>query len=607
MKVRYISIMLIFTFMVSGCSDWLHEDDSSKLTYDFYSTEQGIDAALVATYSYMRWGAGNKARYNMMTEMGVDLFTEARDGKTRESFNRYESGFMNPSLKVLYEFWENHYKAISTANIAINQVEKSSELSESKRNLSLGELHFLRAYFYFDLVQHFGKIPLETEGNFEVRTDYKRAPVADIYNQIISDLRFAEPLLPTKPANGGKASRDAVAHLLAKVYLTRASAETDIRGMKPTDLDSCLYYAESVLPENGGTHKLMSNYADLWDMKNQGNSEVIYAVQFTNNPLYNDDGNWFHLYWNAAMYELQPGMIRDIANGRPYGMIRPTDKTLLTLFDRKNDSRFYKSFKMVFYANNKKTLSKWETLSYDGEVYFTPDPAKGQKEGKNKIELGDTAIYFSVQKCGLQPGTLEMKKYLANFKYVYMPYEMHDIEGHPVLVKHLDPTRPDKNTQAGAREWIRMRLGETYLIAAEAAGRKGDYELAAKYINVVRKRAAWATGEVKAPQYWKEEGGEMGNMESTYDLIKVTPDDLKTDFITFILDERGRELLGEIYRWEDLVRCGVLYDWVMKFNKEAKAAGTMKPFHKLRPIPQNHIDRLKPAGKIEEEQNEGYY
>lgn len=131
--------------------------------------------------------------------------------------------------------------------------------------------------------------------------------------------------------------------------------------------------------------------------------------------------------------------------------------------------------------------------------------------------------------------------------------------------------------------------------------------MAAKYINVVRKRAAWATGEVKAPQYWKEEGGEMGNMESTYDLIKVTPDDLKTDFITFILDERGRELLGEIYRWEDLVRCGVLYDWVMKFNKEAKAAGTMKPFHKLRPIPQNHIDRLKPAGKIEEEQNEGYY
>lgn len=591
--------------LLQGCSDWLREEDSSKLTYNYYSTEKGIDAALVSVYSYMRWGA--KERSDMMNELGVDLFTEARDGGTRESFNRYESGFMNPSLKVLYQFWENHYQAISTANIALQKVNESQELSESKKNSSIGELLFLRAYFYYDLVQHFGKIPLETQGNFEVRTDYKRASVADVYKQIITDLRTAESLLPIALANKGKADKYAVAHLLAKVYLTRASAETDIRGMQPTDLDSCLYYSESVLPENGGTHKLMDNFADLWNMKNMGNSEVIYAVQFTSNPLFNGDGNQFHLHWNAAMYEKQPGMIRDVENGRPYGMIRPTDKTLLTLFDRKNDSRFYKSFKMVFYANNPKTLPKWEELSYNGQVYFTPDPSKGQIAGSRKIELGDTAIYFSVHKCGLTPNTMEMRQYLANFKYVYMPYEMHDIEGNPVLLKHLDPTRPDKNTKEGSREWVRMRLGETYLIAAEAAGRKGNYELAAKYINVIRKRAAWADGEVKAPQYWKEEGGEMNDTECTYDQIKVTPDDLKGDFVTFILDERGRELLGEICRWEDLVRCGVLYDWVMKFNKEAKAAGTMRPFHKLRPIPQNHIDRLKPAGKIEEEQNEGYY
>ncbi|UBD69361.1 RagB/SusD family nutrient uptake outer membrane protein [Bacteroides sp. BFG-257] len=605
MKIKFICFIILSVMLLQGCSDWLREEDSSKLTYDYYSTEKGIDAALVSVYSYMRWGA--KERSDMMNELGVDLFTEARDGGTRESFNRYESGFMNPSLKMLYQFWENHYQAISTANIALQKVNESQELSESKKNSSIGELLFLRAYFYYDLVQHFGKIPLETQGNFEVRTDYKRASVADVYKQIITDLRTAESLLPIALANKGKADKYAVAHLLAKVYLTRASAETDIRGMQPTDLDSCLYYSESVLPENGGTHKLMDNFADLWNMKNMGNSEVIYAVQFTSNPLFNGDGNQFHLHWNAAMYEKQPGMIRDVENGRPYGMIRPTDKTLLTLFDRKNDSRFYKSFKMVFYANNPKTLPKWEELSYNGQVYFTPDPSKGQIAGSRKIELGDTAIYFSVHKCGLTPNTMEMRQYLANFKYVYMPYEMHDIEGNPVLLKHLDPTRPDKNTKEGSREWVRMRLGETYLIAAEAAGRKGNYELAAKYINVIRKRAAWADGEVKAPQYWKEEGGEMNDTECTYDQIKVTPDDLKGDFVTFILDERGRELLGEICRWEDLVRCGVLYDWVMKFNKEAKAAGTMRPFHKLRPIPQNHIDRLKPAGKIEEEQNEGYY
>ena len=50
----------------------------------------------------------------------------------------------------------------------------------------------------------------------------------------------------------------------------------------------------------------------------------------------------------------------------------------------------------------------------------------------------------------------------------------------------------------------------------------------------------------------------------------------------FILNERGRELLGETNRWEDLVRCELLYDWVKKYNPDAIY---IKPYHKLRPIP----------------------
>lgn len=140
MKIKFICFIILSVMLLQGCSDWLREEDSSKLTYDYYSTEKGIDAALVSVYSYMRWGA--KERSDMMNELGVDLFTEARDGGTRESFNRYESGFMNPSLKMLYQFWENHYQAISTANIALQKVNESQELSESKKNSSIGELLF---------------------------------------------------------------------------------------------------------------------------------------------------------------------------------------------------------------------------------------------------------------------------------------------------------------------------------------------------------------------------------------------------------------------------------------------------------------------------------
>ena len=68
----------------------------------------------------------------------------------------------------------------------------------------------MRAYFYFDLVQQFGRIPLLTEGNVsEIKTDFKRASVADVYAFIISDLRQAYEVLPdvAMQADRGRATK----------------------------------------------------------------------------------------------------------------------------------------------------------------------------------------------------------------------------------------------------------------------------------------------------------------------------------------------------------------------------------------------------------------
>ena len=65
------------------------------------------------------------------------------------------------------------------------------------------------------------------------------------------------------------------------------------------------------------------------------------------------------------------------------------------------------------------------------------------------------------------------------------------------------------NYEQGGRNFVRMRLGETYLIAAEAYGRKGDFEKAASLINVVRKRAAYKEGEAKPQEWWQIDGGDM--------------------------------------------------------------------------------------------------
>ena len=552
-----------------SCDDYLKEKDLPRLTPDYYGTVAGVESAATATYSFMRWGAGNE-RYNVLTEYGTDLFTQGEDpGKQADAFNKYGSQ-LNPDASVLYEFWENHYKAINTANLVIQQVEGSTSMSEVQKQVALAEMSFLRAFFYFELVQQFGSIPLVLDVSFDVRTDFPRASVADIYNQIIKDLEYSVQYSPEKPAKTGKAAKYAAAHLLAKVYLTRGSAVSDQRGQQPSDMENALKYAKMVI--DCGQYELLTNFADLWDINNQGNKEVIFSVQFTTDPVYRGDGNSFHLYW-GSWYEDQPGMTRDLENGRPYRRHLQSQKTMLQLFDRKNDSRFYKSFKWAYYAN---------------------------REGAG-LKLGDTAIYYSIN-----PTT-------ETHRYKYFAWDKEDVTKnnryYPPLLKYFDPLRLSVNDGQGGREWVKMRLAETYLIAAEASGRNGDYqtadETAADYINVVRKRAAWQDGETKMSQYWREEGGKIGDTNSTFADIQVTAADIQSNFIDFMLDERGRELLGETCRWNDLVRCEKLEEYVKKWNSEG--AVTFKSHHKLRPIPQKHIDRLNPKGTDAEEQNPGYF
>lgn len=559
-------VCLAICFGLTSCNDYLKEKDLPRLTPAYYGTVAGVESAATATYSYLRWGAGDE-RYNIITECGTDLFTQAEDpGKYADGFNKYGSQ-LNPDAGVLYEFWENNYKAISTSNLVIQQVEASTSMTEAQKQSAIAEMSFLRGSLYFELVQQFGNIPLVLDVFFEVRTDFPRSPVANIYTQIIKDLEYAVEYLPEKQSKTGKATRYAAAHLLAKVFLTRGSAISDNRGQQTTDMDNALKYAKFVIESK--QHSLLSNFSDLWDINNQGNKEVIFSIQFTTDPMYRGErGNALHLYW-GSWYEDQPGMKRDLANGRPFRRHLQTNKTMLELFDRKNDSRFYKSFKWAYYSNRKVA----------------------------GLELGDTAIYYSVK-----PTT-------EAYRYKYFAWDKNNVSNnnryYPPLLKYFDPLRISVNDTHGGREWVKMRLGETYLIAAEAAGRKGDFSTAANYINTLRKRAAWKDNEQKYPQYWREEGGEAGNTNSTFTEIEVTAASLQTNFIDFMLDERGRELLGETCRWTDLVRCEKLEEYVKKWNPDASV--TFKSHHKLRPIPQKHIDRLNPRGTDAVEQNQGYY
>src|SRR5699024_1143629 len=99
--------------------------------------------------------------------------------------------------------------------------------------------------------------------------------------------------------------------------------------------------------------KLLGSVKENFDFGNEVNSEVVWAIQFSADPLTNNgenNGNKLHLYFGMA-YDLEPGMLRDIPGDRPFRRFKPTN-WLLNLFDRNIDRRYDDIFRVMWISNN---------------------------------------------------------------------------------------------------------------------------------------------------------------------------------------------------------------------------------------------------------------
>ena len=104
MKSVYCYMLAGLMLSASSCSSWLSEDDAPVMSYDYYETEAGVNAAITAAYGFLRWGVGGE-RFDVLTELGTDLFTEGEDGSNRESYNKYATQ-LNPGSSA--EFTRPH-------------------------------------------------------------------------------------------------------------------------------------------------------------------------------------------------------------------------------------------------------------------------------------------------------------------------------------------------------------------------------------------------------------------------------------------------------------------------------------------------------------------
>lgn len=549
----YLYTCLFLGLITTACKKALVEDPKSTLTPTFFSTTQGFQAGLTAAYAGFRnnWGPDT---YFEMTIPGTDEFIAGNDGNN--GLVKYNSNF-NTADGIVAGVWKNCYTYINTCNGLINNVPAGIDAATAASMVA--EAKFLRANYYFTLVQSWGDVTLNKTFQATPTTSATRAPMADVYTFIIQDLKDAITALPLGPlTNGvlpGKATKAAAMHVLAKVYLTRAGSSAkqadDYKNAYTTATD----LINNVAPAAG--LRLQQDFGSVYAEGNEANSEVLWSIQHTPTLAYNGspaqdnrapDNLLCHLF--APKYEVQPGMQRSTLYGRPYIRVVPTHWLTDTVFsERVNDQRYKKTFQTMWLCNNAASVPTWPNPLPAGA------PA-GAQPGAPKFAVGDTAIWM--------PGYEMTAAQIASYRYQVIPPSKYSIALSPTMIKYFDTKRPDQNSPS-IRPIIIYRLAETYLIAAEALymdGRAGD---AVQYINKVRERAAYPLGNAAA--------------------MDVTADKLTLDFI---LDERSRELCGELMRWTDLVRTGKLLERVKLHNTDGKS--NIKPFHVLRPIPQTQID-----------------
>ncbi|PZV83874.1 RagB/SusD domain-containing protein [Algoriphagus aquaeductus] len=544
-KSGALALTLTLTF---SCQDQLQEDVVSQIGSNYMNTPKGLEDAVNAAYTSLRSWYGTERGHNL-TEFGTDVYTNGADGSWK-FMNTYTNQFDSQNGHVR-ELWDEFYRGINTCNAVIDRAQNVTGMAENIKKQRVAEAKFIRAHNYFIMVQLFGPIDLQLNENIVPNKKVSRAPVSEVYAAIIRDLESAIPDLEgTKVSvQYGRVTRAAAQNLLAKVYLTKGTSEAK----QADDFAKAEPLLKSVISSYGFT--LLPQYSQIYQFGNERNDEVIWSIQYTRDPLTNGGGNNSHVFY-LMEYDVQAGMRRDTQNGRPFKRYRLTPYALNTVFkDRENDSRYKASFIDVYFSNRPGTFNTSFDLSKPTVTFAE----------------GDTAIYI--------PGFEMPLADRAKKKYQVLVPSRYDERLFPGLKKHLDPGRADLTQFEGGRDFIAMRLGETYLLLAEAQLMQGKVSEATATINILRRRAAFP---------------------GKADAMEITPSQMNLDFL---IEESARELTGEQFRWLNLKRWGKLIERVRLHN--AQAAPNIKDFHVLRPIPQNQIDRAE-GGPSGFPQNTGY-
>ena len=540
-KYSILGALCLIAMAITSCKkNYLDEKPYSSYTPLTLTDSLGFEASAVGLYNYetgiLTYSAPQG--WPSVWQVGTDVAnaTAQQQGIGVPYYNY--SQLTNNDGAASY-IWGKYYALINNSNIIITSAEKptTNKITSVGKKQVEAEAKFFRAYAYNNLATLFGKVPLVTEPVSGYKANFTRAALDVINAQIVSDLTYASTNLADLNGVGsklnaqgkatGRANKYMAMQLLAEVYLRMGKfdlAEQQAQAVISSGKFSLVSARYGVRATGAGDY-----YSDMFVYGNQrraqGSSEAIWVLEQENPATVvggNIDAAQQRRVWGAAYYQV-PGMaICDSLGGRGVARLRLSNWVLYGLYPGGDMRNSQYSIKRQYYYNDPSPTYK--------ALYGKPVPFTGT----------DTLFRIcpSITKWGA--------------------FDPNDTFGFAMI-----------------KDFIMMRLGETYLLLAEAQIKQGKTAEAAASINALRTRA-------KAPL--------------------VTAAQMTLDFV---LDERARELIGEENRRQTLMRTGTLVDRALRLNPTDAVHPTVGLTSKnlLLPIPLSEIQLNKDAVL---DQNPGY-
>ena len=275
MRLKHIFLIIISISILSiGCTKFIDKQPQSFYTQDnFYKDSSQIEAGVIGCYASLR--NVYNLDYILAGLRSDDAYISESDG----DINQIDFFSETTTNSYVQSYWQAAYFTINQCNTVLKYLDTIKD--PIKKNQYEGELKFIRAQMYFNLVRLYGDIPLVLNTiSYTDSSAFKRVNKDTVYNYIIKDFQVAIQKLPimSDPSQIARVNLYAAKGMLAKVYLTQQNYQ-----------DSKVILTD--LLNNSGPYKLLSDYRSVFGINNEMNPEVMFAVRYQANS--NGMGNYF--------------------------------------------------------------------------------------------------------------------------------------------------------------------------------------------------------------------------------------------------------------------------------------------------------------------------